>query len=257
MKVVRVKNTAIGEGMTKICVPVTAATDEDLTAQIRQVKKSCCDLVEYRADYYEDCFDREKLKSALTKLSAEIPDKPVIFTFRTASEGGQKNISDEEYVEMLTFVIENGLADLIDIEYFMGNDLVAGLVEKAHDKGCYVILSNHDFKTTIPMERIVMRYKSMIEAGADIAKIAMMPEDGSQVVDMMQAAKELEESGNETPLIVISMGELGVETRTTGEMYGNCISFGTAGIPSAPGQIEASALREQLEMIHNIIHSVK
>ena len=83
----------------------------------------------------------------------------------------------------------------------------------------------------------------------------MMPQDGSQVVDMMQAAKELQESGNQTPLIVISMGELGVSTRTTGEMYGNCISFATAGIPSAPGQIDVEALRSQLEMIHNIIGS--
>ena len=72
---------------------------------------------------------------------------------------------------------------------------------------------------------------------------------------MMQAAKELQESGNQTPLIVISMGELGVSTRTTGEMYGNCISFATAGIPSAPGQIDVEALRSQLEMIHNIIGS--
>jgi 3-dehydroquinate dehydratase-1 len=117
----------------------------------------------------------------------------------------------------------------------------------------YVIVSNHDFKATIPMEQIVQRYKDIIDTGADIAKIAMMPEDGSQVVDMMQAAKELQESGNETPLIVISMGELGVSTRTTGEMYGNCISFATAGIPSAPGQIDVEALRSQLEMIHNII----
>ncbi len=118
-----------------------------------------------------------------------------------------------------------------------------------------MIVSNHDFKTTIPMEQIVTRFKEMIETGADIAKIAMMPEDGSQVVDMMLAGKELQESGNQTPLIVISMGELGISTRTTGEMYGNAISFATAGIPSAPGQIAVEALRSQLEMIHNIIGS--
>jgi len=49
------------------------------------------------------------------------------------------------------------------------------------------------------------------------------------------------------------MGELGVETRTTGEMYGNSVSFATAGIPSAPGQISVDALRSQLTMIHHII----
>ena len=49
------------------------------------------------------------------------------------------------------------------------------------------------------------------------------------------------------------MGALGVETRTAGEMYGNAVSFATAGIPSAPGQIDVEALRSQLEMIHHII----
>lgn len=257
MKVVKVKNTAIGEGMTKICVPVVAATDYDLRLQLKQVEKSCCDLVEFRADCFEDCFNTEKLQSALNKLRESVPDKPILFTFRTRSEGGEMNASDSQYRELLLYAIDSSLVDLVDVEFFMGKELVQELIEKAHKKGIYVILSNHDFKTTIPMEQIVYRYKAMIAAGADIAKIAMMPENGSQVVDMMQAAKELQESGNETPLIAISMGELGVETRTTGEMYGNSISFGTAGIPSAPGQIEASALREQLEMIHNIIHSMR
>mgnify|MGYP001034012631 FL=1 len=156
---------------------------------------------------------------------------------------------------MLLHVIKSGYADLIDVEYFYDIPFVTEVIETAHAHGVKVIVSNHDFKPTLPMEQIVNRFKDMINTGTDIAKIAMMPEDGSQVVDMMQAAKELQESGNQTPLIVISMGELGVSTRTTGEMYGNCISFATAGIPSAPGQIDVEALRSQLEMIHNIIGS--
>ena len=231
MNVVEVKNVRIGEGMTKICVPMVAPTEYDVDMQIRTIKKSKTDLVEFRADCFEDCLDMDVLIKILEKIQDKLAEFPIVFTFRTRSEGG------------------------IDVEYFYDIPFVTEVIEAAHDHGIKVVVSNHDFKTTIPMEQIVGRFKEMIDTGADIAKIAMMPEDGSQVVDMMQAAKELQEYGNQTPLIVISMGELGVSTRTTGEMYGNCISFATAGIPSAPGQIDVEALRSQLEMIHNIIGS--
>ncbi|MBP3326907.1 MAG: type I 3-dehydroquinate dehydratase [Coprococcus sp.] len=253
MKVVNVKNVAIGQGMTKVCVPVVAATDYDVDYQIRLISKSKTDIVEFRADCYENCLDEDALMATLKKIHEKLGKYPIIFTFRTKSEGGEQEATISQYENMLMKAIDSGYIDLVDVEYFSGQDVVERITAEAHNKGVYVISSNHDFKTTIPMEQIVGRYKDMIATGADIAKIAMMPEDGSQVVDMMQAAKELQESGNETPLIVISMGELGVETRTTGEMYGNSVSFATAGIPSAPGQIDVEALRSQLEMIHHII----
>lgn len=253
MREVTIKNISIGKGMTKICVPMIAPTDYDVDIQIRKIKKSKTDLVEFRADYYENCFDWSCLSRVLEKVHDELAEFPLIFTFRTKGEGGEMDTGAGQYKELLFQVIESGYMDIVDIEYFSDRGFVSDAIAAAHEKGMAVIISNHDFKTTIPMEQIVQRFKDMIETGADIAKIAMMPEYNSQVVDMMQAAKELQESGNETPLIVISMGELGLQTRTTGEMYGNCISFATAGIPSAPGQIEVEALRSQLEMIHHII----
>lgn len=255
MKVVKVRNLSIGEGMTKICVPLVAPTDDDVIQQLLLIGKSKCDLVEFRADCYENCMNSDALLNVLQTMRERLHDLPILFTFRTKKEGGNMEISPSQYKELLFQAIESGYIDLIDVEYFSEDGLVEEVTTVAHEKEIYVIVSNHDFKTTIPMEQIVVRYKAMIATGADIAKIAMMPEEASHVVDMMQAAKELQESGNETPLIVISMGELGVSTRTTGEMYGNCISFATAGIPSAPGQIDVAALRGQLEIIHRIIEN--
>ena len=253
MKVVNVKNVAIGEGMTKICVPLVAPTDYDVDYQLRIIAKTEPDMVEFRADMYEKCFDREALMKTLAKIHDKLGQFPIIFTFRTKGEGGCMEATLSQYHDLLIDTIDSGYIDIVDIEYFSDMEIVDEVIAEAHSKGVYVIVSNHDFKTTIPMEQIVDRFKSIIFTGADIAKIAMMPEEGSQVVDMMQAAKELQDRGNQTPLIVISMGELGVETRTTGEMYGNTVSFATAGIPSAPGQISVDALRSQLTMIHHII----
>ncbi len=253
MNVVEVKNVKIGQGMTKVCVPLVAKTDYDVDMQIRVVKRSRTDMVEYRADCYENCLDMDALMRCVKKVHEGLNEMPILFTFRTKSEGGETDITTAAYKDMLMEVINSGLVDLIDVEYFFDNPSLPEIISAAHEKGVKVIISNHDFKTTIPMEQIVARFKDMIEAGADIAKIAMMPEEPSQVVDMMQAAKELQEAGNETPLIVISMGEMGVETRTSGQVYGNAVSFATAGIPSAPGQIAVEALRSQLEIIHHIL----
>ncbi len=253
MKVVNVKNVAIGEGMTKICVPLVAPTDYDVDYQVRVIAKSDPDIVEFRADLYEKCLDKDAMMNTLKKIHDKLGQFPIVFTFRTKGEGGGTEASLSQYRDLLMEAIDSGYIDIVDVEYFSDMEIVDEIIAEAHSKGIYVIVSNHDFKTTIPMEQIVDRFKSIIFTGADIAKIAMMPEEGSQVVDMMQAAKELQESGNQTPLIVISMGELGVETRTTGEMYGNAVSFATAGIPSAPGQISVDALRSQLTMIHHII----
>lgn len=68
MKVVNVKNVAIGEGMTKICVPLVAPTDYDVDYQLRIIAKSEPDMVEFRADMYEKCFDREALMKTLAKI---------------------------------------------------------------------------------------------------------------------------------------------------------------------------------------------
>lgn len=253
MKVVNVKNVAIGEGMTKVCVPLAAPTDYDVDYQMRVIAKSEPDMVEFRADIYENCLDAEALLAVLKRIHDKLGKYPILFTFRTKGEGGSTDATLAQYRDMTMAAIDSGYVDLVDVEYFSDSEVVDELIAEAHLKGIYVVVSNHDFKSTIPMEQIVDRFKQMIFTGADIAKIAMMPEDGTQVVDMMQAAKELQDEGNETPLIVISMGELGVETRTTGEMYGNAVSFAAAGIPTAPGQISVDALRSQLTMIHHII----
>jgi 3-dehydroquinate dehydratase-1 len=254
MKVVNVKGVEIGQGITKVCVPLVAKTDYDIAFQSRTIIKSAPDMVEFRADCYEDCLDGDALMKAMKLVKEKLDKFPILFTFRSKGEGGDTEVSLSQYREIIMQAIDSGCADIVDVEFFSDPELVCEAIERAHEKGVYVVVSNHDFKTTIPMEQIVARFKDMIDTGADIAKIAMMPEDGSQVVDMMQAAKELQESGNETPLIVISMGELGVETRTTGEVYGNTVSFATAGVPSAPGQISVEALKNQLEMIHHIIN---
>ena len=48
--------------------------------------------------------------------------------------------------------IDSGYIDIVDVEYFSDMEIVDEVIAAAHFKGGYVIVSNHDFKSTILME---------------------------------------------------------------------------------------------------------
>ena len=60
MRTVKIRETVIGEGMPKICVPITGKSREEIEEETRQVKEMKPDLVEWRADCYEEGKNQEK-----------------------------------------------------------------------------------------------------------------------------------------------------------------------------------------------------
>jgi len=52
------------------------------------------------------------------------------------------------------------------------------------------------------------------------------------------------------PVICISMGNIGLESRICGEAFGSAMTFGCLGKPSAPGQMEVEQLARILQTIH-------
>ena len=92
----------------------------------------------------------------------------------------------------------------------------------------------------------------MAALGADICKIAVMPRKRRDVVALTAACAQADDALTQ-PIIAISMGEMGMSTRICAEAMGSCLSFGTAGAASAPGQMEAGALREALALAHRAL----
>ena len=58
MTPVTVRNLKIGEGVPKICVPVTGATKEEILKEIKAPDMACADLIEWRADCFLKCFKK-------------------------------------------------------------------------------------------------------------------------------------------------------------------------------------------------------
>ena len=89
-------------------------------------------------------------------------------------------------------------------------------------------MSNHDFFKTPSKEEIISRLCAMQEKGADIPKIAVMPQSKKDVLTLLSATNEMVEEHANRPIITMSMAATGVISRLAGEVFGSCLTFGAA-----------------------------
>ena len=251
MNPVKVRNVEIGTGLPKICVPIVGVTKEAILDAARIIKTTAADVVEWRVDWYEDIFDFEKTAETMKALRDVLGDTPILFTFRTSKEGGEKAIDTDAYVELNQKAAKTGLIDLVDIEAFTGDDAVKAVVNTAHECGVKVVASNHDFHKTPDKEEIVSRLRRMQELGADIPKIAVMPQNKKDVLTLLCATEEMASEYADRPIITMSMAGTGVISRLCGEVFGSALTFGAVGKASAPGQMGAAELKTVLDLLHN------
>lgn len=163
-------------------------------------------------------------------------DKPLLFTFRSAKEGGEQALSVADYIALNRAAVDSGLVDMIDLELFTGDEQVKATVEHAHAKQVLVIMSNHDFHKTPASEEIIQRLRKMQEPGADIPKIALMPQNKTDVLTLLSATLEMQEHYADRPIITMSMAKTGVISRLAGEVFGSAATFGAVKKPQRPGR---------------------
>ena len=111
------------------------------------------------------------------------------------------------------------------------------------------IVSSHDFSRTPSREEMLNRLLQMEEGGADIAKLAVMPEHPEDVLELLSVTCQFSDGAGHIPLITMSMGELGCVSRLCGRIFGSAVTFGSAGCASAPGQISAEELSRILQIL--------
>lgn len=241
----KIKGIEIGEGRPKICLPITGKNLTEIEQQSRVINEKQADLVEWRVDFYHD----HDIQSALEVIRKQIGDRPLIFTFRTVREGGQRDITDQDYLSINEKAMMSGLIDLVDLELKLPVVIRNPLIAKAKQQGVATIISNHDFEKTPAQEEMINRLKEAELVGASIAKLAVTPKSSSDVLSLLTVTNKMKDVVK-IPLVTMSMGGLGVVTRLTGEIFGSSITFGTAGQVSAPGQIEQASLSTVLDVIH-------
>lgn len=245
-----VRGCAFGMGHEKICVPLTASDTPSLRQQAKAAIKAGCDLVEWRVDAMKDGLAIDVMRPALRALREEVGEKPILFTFRTKEEGGLAPAAWEAYEALYRAAVEEpDGADLFDVELNRGEERVTKLARDIQEKSGWVVMSYHDFHKTPEQTEIQDIFRRMAEKGADIGKVAVMPQTKRDVLTLMQAAAWASEMYKDRLFIAISMGPLGMLSRLAGYLTGSCLTFGTAGRSSAPGQPPAGALRAALSLL--------
>ena len=113
MKTVKIRDVEIGAGIPKICVPIVGVTKKDILDEAGALQKLPVDVVEWRIDWFEDVFDFDALVDTLTELRAALGTLPLLMTFRTSKEGGEKAIDAEAYAELNIKAAQTGLVDRV------------------------------------------------------------------------------------------------------------------------------------------------
>lgn len=253
MTPVKVRNISIGEGIPKICVPVVGITREEIITEAKSFSSIPVDLVEWRVDWFEQVFDLEKVLGLLKELREVLGELPLLMTFRTSKEGGEKSISASDYARLNIEAAKSGYVDLIDVEIFTGDEIVKEIIDAVHNYGVKVIASNHDFDKTPGKDDIVGRLRKMQELGADIPKIAVMPQSAKDVLTLLSATDEMVTKYADRPIITMSMAGTGLISRLCGEVFGSALTFGAAKKASAPGQMEVNDLSTVLQLLHSAL----
>jgi len=250
-KTISVRGLTIGEGAPKICVSMVGKNLLELKEEATFLKTIDLDIVEWRVDFFEHVEVIEKVKQAFGEIRTILADTPLIFTFRSAKEGGEKELNPCYYFDLNRAIAETGLVDLIDIELFNNESDITEFINAAHKNNVFVIISNHDFNRTPSKEEIVSRLRKAQELGGDLPKIAVMPTRAADVLTLMDATNTMYEHYADRPIITMSMSGRGVVSRIAGEVFGSALTFGAAKQASAPGQIDVTELRRTINLLHS------
>ncbi|MDR1567492.1 MAG: type I 3-dehydroquinate dehydratase [Streptococcaceae bacterium] len=228
--------------MTKIVVPLIL-TSQNQAFDIAEFVAA--DIIEWRADYLAFA---EILSVA--KTVKERFKKPLLFTVRTKKEGGNLALSNQEYLQLLTELLELQ-PDYIDFEYFSYKEAIPEFKKRCKAKGVKLVVSYHNFKET-PKD-LEQTLNDLLVTNPDVVKIAVKPRSFDDVLKVLSLNNNYTNAAEETPsnkaeLVMLSMGELGVITRVAADLIGAAWTFAIVNQSSAPGQLDINQTKELLKL---------
>lgn len=242
MMEVYVRDVRLDAGKPKICVPIIGRTFDEIMEQASLAKKSA-DIIEWRADYYQDLQDDEELLITLLALRDELRNIPLIFNIRTKEAQGQIELPMQEYRRINEFVVTSRVVDICDIELSHIDSLGTTFIRWMQALDVKVILSDHNFEETPEAAVLLFRLNMMEHFGADIAKLTVQPNSQADVLRLMDTTLKAQTFVS-LPIVSVSLGNLGKLSRVSGYLDGSCMTYGCLpGNESSPGQMEVETLK--------------
>lgn len=228
----------------------------------RKAAEMGADLLEVRLDLL-GIRDLETAAETIRKVKST--GLPVILTNRSVTEGGKWEGKEDDRIELLTnllstnflstnlrstglFSLKDG-PDAVDIELSAERKARDQVIKAAKACGKTVIVSSHNFSKTPAFQEMKTILEEAFLAGADIAKLAVMPHSKREVLDLLKVALDTREAGN--AVCTIAMGKLGKHTRVIAPFYGSVLTYAAVDseISAAPGQFQVDEVKKIMELL--------
>jgi 3-dehydroquinate dehydratase-1 len=242
-------NKILVNNQLSYCIPVSESNEKELIIAFEEALKSQPDILEWRRDGFTE--NQKDMSDVMQKIKDITKDIPLIYTFRHQSEGGFQETDDYARINDVQQALDLGLADLLDVEQKSDSEFLKKIKKLCNTHHAKLILSFHDFDKSYETDRIISILEKGYELGADVSKIALMPNSTMDVKNIVTAVNYVGHR-HKMPVIGIAMGELGQITRIIPDYFQSCLTFAVGKKASAPGQLTISEIEEKRKIFLNI-----
>jgi 3-dehydroquinate dehydratase-1 len=249
-KPIEVRGRPIGGGkLPAICTPLVGKSGEAVLAELAAILRKKPDLIEWRVDFFSGIADSHAVVDLARRIRRAAGATPILFTRRSTQEGGEPiPLSEEDVVRLYASVCESGCVDLVDFEMSNLSDHVRQVRDVSRKHDILMVMSYHNFRETPALDTLIQRFAQAQDLGADVGKVAVMPNDVEDVLTLLSAT--LQSSRRlKIPLISMSMGGYGSLTRLFGSVFGSAVTFAVGENSSAPGQVPIEDLETVLSIM--------
>ncbi len=234
-----------------ICMPLVARDEAGVLAEVAAAVAKGPDLLEWRVDFFAGIAETERVV-ALAQQIRQAAGVPLVFTRRSIREGGEPIALSESAVRDLYLAVNAaGGADFFDYESSSPPADFEAVRAAVQTRGAQLIASFHNFQQTPSQAELLARFSAMAEAGADVVKIAVMPNSMEDVLTLLSATLAARQQ-LAVPVISMSMGGLGSVSRLVGAAFGSCVTFAVGAKASAPGQVPVADLQAVREILQRV-----
>jgi 3-dehydroquinate dehydratase-1 len=244
------RGTALAGGrVPAICAPLVARSRVALLEEVGVVAAKRPDLLEWRIDFFEAIGRVDDMLAMARELRTRAAGIPILLTRRSQREGGEPiAVEEPQVVALYEALCRDAQVDLVDFEMENAPAHIERVREAARRAGLPLVLSFHDFRRTPPADELVARFAQAQRLGADVAKVAVMPQSMEDVHALLGASLQASRA-LPIPVISMAMGPLGAVSRVCGGVFGSSLTFAVGAAASAPGQMPIEDVRAALEVL--------
>ena len=240
--------TQIGSFDLEKKTAVVAVILEKPLEHSKKAAEKGADILEIRLDLL-GIRTPERAAEVIREIKAET-GIPIIVTSRSGAEGGKWDGKEEDRTGLLINLLslKDG-PDAIDIELSAGMKERNRVIKAAKDRETAVIVSSHDFLKTPPLQNMRTIIEEMFLAGADIAKLAVMPLSVGDTLNLLRVTLDFKDAGKS--VCTIAMGSQGKHTRVVAPFYGSVLTYASieSNASAAPGQLPVDEVKKIMEML--------